>query len=236
MTPRRYSLHLVLSIFLILVFVLPSTLYAQSPKTEEERVAARLQARYDSMKSLEFLFYQQTQGSVNGRPQIGQGQAAFLKSKNNAYMRWDYLSPDTQVLISDGVLFKMYFEELNQMIVTPATALESDITYSFFTGKGKLEQDFSILPADIDITTGLTESTPSTIIKLIPKKEQSQVQDVHLWVTKDSLMNRIQIRDHFGTTTILSFSDIEVDSITNSPASLNRFDFEPPVGTEIIEQ
>lgn len=235
MTPQSNSFRLVFTILLTLVFCLCTSAFANSQNVEE-RVAARLQARYDSMKSLEFLFFQQTAGSMSGRPQVGEGQAAFLKSEDSAYMRWDYISPDSQVLISDGILFKMYFEELAQMIVTPATSLESDITYSFFIGKGKLHEDFLILPADPGVGQGLTETSPSEVIKLVPKKEQSQVQDIHLWVSDDSLMNRIQIRDHFGTTTILSFSDIEVDDIDTSATSLKRFNFEPPVGTEIIEQ
>lgn len=236
MTLQNQSLHFFFTLLFIIVLALPQTVIAENTGSQEERVAARLQERYDSMKSLEFLFFQQTQGSVTGRPQVGEGQAAFLKANDTAYMRWDYISPDAQVLISDGVLFKMYFEELSQMIVTPASALESDITYSFFTGKGQLKQDFIIQTADFGVDQGVTESSPSSVIKLIPKKEQSQVQDIHLWVTGDSLISRIQIRDHFGTTTILSFSDIEVDGIDTSSASFSRFNFEPPVGTEIIEQ
>lgn len=235
MTRQNASFYIILSI-VFFILLLPQAVFAQKVFSEQERIATRLQKRYDSMQSLDFIFYQQTQGSISGRPQVGEGQAVFLKTEDSAYMRWDYMSPNPQVLLSDGVLFKMYFEELAQMIVTPAETLESDITYSFFTGKGKLSQDFTILPADTDTTDKLTESHPSAVIKLIPKKEQSQVQDIHLWVTEDSLISRIQIRDHFGTTTILSFSDIEVDGIDSSPASLKRFDFEPPIGTEIIEQ
>ena len=122
------------------------------------------------------------------------------------------------------------------MIISPATTLDQDLTYSFFTGRGNLIRDFNILPRDEEFKSD--DETDSKIIKLIPKTAQSQVQDIHLWVSTDSLIRRIKIRDHFGTITVLSLSDIMVDSLTeNTQAELTSlFSFTPPEGTEIIEQ
>ena len=46
------------------------------------------------------------------------------------------------------------------------------------------------------------------------------------------------MRDHFGTITVLNFSDIEVNKLQDRPqAELDAlFSFTPPDGTEIIEQ
>jgi outer membrane lipoprotein carrier protein len=201
-----------------------------------EEIAARLQARYDAMGSLAFNFYQETQGEMTGRPRRGSGRAVFYKADGIGRMRWDYSSPDLQVLVSDGKFFRMYFAELRQMIVSPAENLDSELTYAFFTGKGSLARDFHIRPADEDFQTG--DEALFRVIKLIPKVPQAQVQDVHLWVTTDSLIRRFGIRDHFGTLTVLNLSDIEVDSLQHlsEKERSSLFSFTPPPETEIIEQ
>ena len=139
-------------------------------------------------------------------------------------------------MTSDGETFSMYFAKLQQMIVSPADTLDADLTYSFFTGKGVLKKDFHIRPADEEFQS--ENSATFKVIKLIPKTAQSQVQDIHLWVTPDSLIRRINIRDHFGTITVLNFSDIVVDGMVgkNPKELLAFFSFVPPEGTEIIKQ
>jgi outer membrane lipoprotein carrier protein len=199
-------------------------------------IAERLQSRYDKIRSLSFNFIQNTSGDMTGRPRRGSGRAAFVKLEGKSYMRWDYTDPDKQVLVSDGELFSMYFAKLQQMIVTPADALDADLTYSFFTGKGLLKKDFHIQVADEDFPSESTDEFK--VIKLIPKTAQSQVQDIHIWVTTASLIRRINIRDHFGTITVLNLSDIKVDSLIgkDSQELLTFFSFVPPEGTEIIRQ
>ncbi len=203
----------------------------ESPET----TAARIQVRIDKIQSLSFNFYQQTRGELTGRPRKGSGKAVFFKKDGNSRMRWDYSNPDKQVLVSDGAVFSMYFDDLKQMIVTPAENIENDLTYSFFTGRGNLNNDFHILPPDEETGTNTVEFK---IIKLVPKQPHSQVQDIHVWVTETSLIQRMNIRDLFGTITVLNFSDIQVDSLvgTDEKTLQSLFSFIPPKDTEIIEQ
>lgn len=225
-------------IVLVLIWLLiPVVVYGgQSATVDLEDIANRLQARYDNITSLTFNFTQNSSGDMTGRPRQGSGRAAFVKLDGKRYMRWDYTSPDRQVLVSDGELFSMYFAELQQMIISPAETLEADLTYSFFTGKSTLKNDFHIRPADEEFQG--ENNAGFQVIQLIPKTAQSQVQDIHLWVTPDSLIRRISIRDHFDTLTVLNLIDIEIDGlIGKSPQELlSFFSFVPPEGTEIIRQ
>ena len=132
-----------------------------------EKIADRLQARYDKIASLSFNFIQNTSGEMTGRPRRGSGKAAFVKLGGKSYMRWDYTSPDKQVLTNDGETFSMYFAKLQQMIVSPADTLDADLTYSFFTGKGVLKKDFHIRPADEEFQS--ENSAAFKVIKLIPQ-------------------------------------------------------------------
>ena len=224
----------VITIFLLL-FCLNIPLRAETAPPAPQQTAARLQARIDTIKSLSFNFYQQTRGELTGRPKKGSGKAVFLKNNGRGLMRWDYIAPDRQVLVSDGKIFSMYFEKLHQMIVTPAEKLKNDLTYSFFIGNSRLMDDFHILQPDPDIA-GNTEGM--SVIKLIPKIPHAQIESIHLWVTDDSLIRRITLLDHFGTETILSFSDIKIDPLKEIDDKTIRkiFSFSPPEGTEIIEQ
>ncbi len=215
------------------------TAISNAASQHPEIIAEQLQQKYDSMKSLEFKFHQWTSGEMTGRPRQGSGQAIFLRNNDAGKMRWDYTTPDIQVLLSDGKTFSMYFANLQQMIVSPASVMKQDLTYAFFTGGGNLRRDFEITEADDEYSMP-EEKTAGQLqtIKLIPKKPQSQVQDIHLWVTPDNLVRRINIRDYFGTITSLNLSDIIINSLEKkSPAEINEFfHFTPPEGTEIIEQ
>lgn len=229
--------RLTFPLFLLLLFSLfPLSVSATTTETPEA-IAARLQERYDKMTSLSFTFKQQSHGQVSGRPRTGGGKALFYKTGKNSRMRWDYTEPDRQVLISDGTTFSMYFEALNQMIVTPAESLESDLTYTFFSGKGKIAELFHILPSDFESGEETENPASPKVIKLVPKEEQSQVQTIHLWVDADSLIRRIELRDYFDTVTLLNLSSIAVDDLTASQKDIGAlFLFVPPEGTEIINQ
>ncbi|MDK9708417.1 MAG: outer membrane lipoprotein carrier protein LolA [Desulforhopalus sp.] len=224
---------------IILIATFTTTMVrAEAPPVEyPEDIAARLQVRYDAMKSLNFNFYQDIQGEMTGRPRQGSGRAVFLKDNGKARMRWDYTSPEHQVLISDGTTFSMYFANLKQLIISPAEQLETDLTYAFFTGRGNIARDFHIRPANEDEQS--TNEMEFKVIKIIPKTQHSQVQDIHLYVSASSLIRRIKIRDHFGTLTVLNLSDIEVDTAMTDKTQQEIeaiFTFAPPPGTEIIRQ
>jgi outer membrane lipoprotein carrier protein len=201
-------------------------------------IGTRLQARYNRIKSLTFDFTQQTSGQLTGRGGRGNGKAYFLKTGKKSKMLWNYTAPEQQVILSDGTTLSMYFAKLKQMIITPADSLQQDLTYSFFSGAGDLENDFQVQPPDPEVGQTDTDRDSYKIIKLVPRTPRSQVSTIHLWVTADSLIQRMEIRDSFDTVTILNFSTIKVDSLVseNAQALDALFSFTPPEGTEIIHQ
>lgn len=228
----------ILFLFCSLLIFFPSLLLAEE---SPEETATRLQKRYDEIHSLQFDFNQDTRGQLTGRPKNGRGQAFFVKDVNGkkaGMMRWNYSSPDQQVLVSDGKTFSMYFSTLKQMIVSDPETMKQDLTYSFFTGTGKLTKDFMIQAADKKYSSKTSSENQATIIKLTPKAKQSQVAEIHLWATQDSLIQRIEILDHFDTLTVLNFSNLKVNELSpdNESQMKQLFSFTPPEGTEIIQQ
>ena len=195
-------------------------------------VAKKLQSTYEKAINLSADFNQSTAMKSSQRVRQGSGSMIFLKPGR---MRWDYITPDHQVLTSDGVTISMYFEKSNQMIISDAKDyLQTDVTYSFFTGTGDILKDFDIVDPDLE---NMQEN--SHLIKLIPKSTHPQVSSIHAWVAdKTFLIEHLQIVDHFDTVTDLFFENVKIDSNDYGVREINKrlFSFTPPANTEIIKQ
>lgn len=198
---------------------------ADSAALTPAEIAARLQAAYEATTSMSADFKQVATVAMSNRKRTGNGRVVVLKPGR---IRWDYVSPDHQVLVSDGKKIFMYFAGAEQMIIQPVSEyLNSDITYSFFVGTGNILRDFEVQPAD------LTPGQGSSVVKLVPKNAHPQVDYLYVWVDNSTyLMNRLEIVDQFGSVTDISFTNI----VLNQPVAKDTFTFSPPEGTEIIEQ
>jgi len=217
-------------LLIIAILLMPSLATAQQPDLLE--VAQRLQNTYEKALNLIADFEQTTAMKLSSRVRQGSGTMIFLKPGR---MRWDYKTPERQVLISDGETISMYFEKSRQMILSNAKDyLQSDVTYSFFAGTGDILRDFHISEPDF-----ANNEENSLLLKLIPKASHPQVSSMHAWVTQDSfLITHLQIIDHFDTVTDLLFYNIQIDSNNYGSREITEelFNFMPPAGTEIIEQ
>lgn len=224
-----------LGIALFLFMGIAAQIVQAADETSAPQITAeRLQAAYEETAGLIADFRQHTAMQLNRRGKSGSGTVVFLKP---GHMRWDYFAPDRQILISDGRTITMYFEKSKQMIVTAAREyLQSDVTYSFFSGSGDIMEDFTISAGDetVDDTAG------TRLIKLVPKQAHPQISRLYVWVSDDtSLINRIRMVDHFDTITDLFFDNIKRLSSTDSTGPVidrELFSFIPPPGTEIINQ
>lgn len=200
--------------------------------------AQELRSHLKSLKSLSFTFVQRTAGQMTGRPRNASGKAYFAREESNSKMRWDYQTPDKQVILNDGDTLTLYFEKLNQMIITSADSLQNDITYIFFSGEGNIEDDF-IISGDYNYQPGDTSPENSfKVIKLSPRSETSQIKSIQLWVSSIQEIKRIEIRDNFDTVTLLTISNVEKDTLFENGTlkEKNLFAFTPPEGTELIHQ
>jgi len=220
----RYALLL----FIVLIPVSPVSAQEIDPLD----IAMKLQTTYENAANIVAQFSQTTTMKFSPRIRQGNGKMIFLKPGR---MRWDYITPDYQVLISDGETISMYFEKSSQMIISNAKDyLQSDVTYSFFAGTGDILKDF-----DISVP-GFENAQPDTyLIRLIPKSTHPQVSSMHAWINKETfLIEHLQIIDHFDTVTNLYFTDITIDAdyYDNRKIGEDLFYFTPPADTEIIEQ
>lgn len=222
-----------LKYFLLLLFVLLIPALVKAQEMDSLEIAQKLQSTYEKALNLVADFKQTTAMKFSSRVRQGSGTMIFRKPGR---MRWDYRSPDYQVLISDGETISMYFEKSNQMIVSNAREyLQSDVTYSFFAGTGDILKDFDV--SDPDLVTDSMDN--SFLIKLTPKSSHPHVSSIHAWISHDSfLITHLQIVDHFETVTDLFFFNILInaDHYDSREIKEDLFLFIPPTDTEIIKQ
>ncbi|MFH1215267.1 MAG: outer membrane lipoprotein chaperone LolA [Pseudomonadota bacterium] len=217
------SLIFLLQIVLVLIFPVAGFCGDLAPVD----IATKIQEKYEKTISFKADFLQTSNISgMQHRQRQGSGTMAIQKP---SLLRWDYSTPDKQVLVSDGEEFSLYFASEKQMIVTPAKEyLQEDVTYSFFSGTGNLLRDF-----DVSDAPGFLARDGSYAITLKPKNSHPQVDVMYVWVdTGTFLINHLQIQDHLGSLTDLVFSNPVVDQ----PFPVEHFHFTPPEGTEIIRQ
>ena len=191
------------------------------------KVAEKLQQTYNHTTTLSADFRQLSSMRMQRRQRQATGTMILSKPGR---IRWNYLQPDPQVLISNGDTVSMYFEKNRQMMVMPSDRyLNSDVTYAFFVGNGDISRDFTI--QEPDAAPFLADN--QYCIKLLPKETHPQLNYLHLWInTTTWLVQRIQLVDQLDSTTDLFFSNI----IINQPVADKTFLFTPPPDTEIIEQ
>lgn len=187
-------------------------------------LAQKLQSRYEETKTMAADFKQSTSVPMSTRKRLGAGRVVISKPGR---IRWDYLTPERQILISDGKKVSMYVANSAQMIVQPVSQyVNSDVTYAFFAGTGNIVRDFKVMAPERQGDASLKA------VKLVPKSAHPQVDYLHIWMDGNFMVRRLEIVDHFGSITDLSFSNIS----RNEPVSPEVFLFTPPLGTEIIEQ
>lgn len=219
---RLLSLLCILSFFL-----LASSADAGEPLTPEE-VTGRVQNNYETARTMAADFRQVTAVSMSSRTREGSGRLILQKPGK---MRWDYTSPDRQVLICDGKSITMYLEKSRQMVISDAREyLKSDVTYGFFTGTGDILRDFVVSYPD-----SLPHGDDTYVLSLVPRQTHPQAAQILIWAQADTfLISQLRIIDHFNTVTDLYFTNIRINEAKDAGADI--FSFTPPPETEIITQ
>ena len=224
----------------IIAFIITTVLAAggETRAQNPESLAQSLQDTYGGVNSMSFSFSQTTSGPMTGRPKSGKGNGLYARTADKPLMRWNYLTPDPQVVISDGRTISMYFEKLNQMIISEVDEAQTDILFSFFAASEPLDRHFTILTPFLETDISEADLPEMQSLLLEPLDKNSQIRNIHLWIGEDSLIRRIDLLDHFDTKTTINLSNIVINPLDNvDRQNLEaRFTFIPPEGTEIIRQ
>ena len=159
--------------------------------------------------------------SANNESKTQSEGVILVKSPNKFYL--EYKKPYKLVYVADGKKLWSYDEDLEQVVVkkqgdllinTPAMLLGNpkDLTKSYGIERIGLSEGF-------------------LWFELTPKKDNSNFETVAL-AFEGNEIRAMEMRDNFGQTTRLLFSDV----IKNPKLSSSKFKFTPPKDVDVIGQ
>ncbi len=214
--PYRWNLAAVVTV--LLLNSLP--LVAQE---DVHALAAKVDQRYDHMRSLEARFTETYTGAGINRTESG-----TLLMKKPGRMRWDYDQPRPKLFLTDGHTAWFYVPGEKQVRRTPVKQLDdlrSPLRY--LLGKTKLEKELdglSLAPDQKPLNSG------NVVLRGIPKGMGERIEQTLLEVMPDGLIARIVVEERDGSVTDFRF----LQQQQNVEVPDTQFRFTPPPGTEVV--
>ncbi len=192
-------------------------------QTDVHAVAAKVDQRYDHMRTLEARFTETYSGAGINRTESG-----TLRMKKPGRMRWDYDQPRPKLFLTDGHTAWFYVPGEKQIRRTPVKQLDdlrSPLRY--LLGKTKLEKELD----GLSLAPDQKPLNPSDVVlRGIPKGMGDRIEQTLLEVTPDGLISRIVIEERDGSVTEFRF----LQQKENVEIPDAQFRFVPPPGTEVV--
>ena len=187
-------------------------------------LAARIQARYATIKDFQGDFVQSYEGGVL---RTKTSESGTLAIKQPGLFRFVYSKPERKEFVSDGTQIYTYLVADKQVIVSPAPGPgEATTPALFLAGRANIARDFT--PA----ATTLSSAPPGLIaLKLEPRKPDPDYQWFALGVDPATLQIRhLVAMDRQGGRSAFTFSNLK----ENQGISDNTFRFRIPRGVDVV--
>lgn len=194
-------------------------------EADTSRVVAGLQAWLDATNTLRADFQQSLISGALGTSGTESGE---LYLERPGKMRWDYRSPERKIAVLIGDRTSLYLEEDHQLI------------------RGRLSPDQALFPRLLAggekvlsmFVPGLV-ATPSAggkgsyRLRLVPKDAPQGVTEVTLVLQAASFsIKGAEVLDESGNRITYVFKDV----VRNGTPLVGLFAFEPPPGTEVVDE
>jgi outer membrane lipoprotein carrier protein len=176
------------------------------------------------MRGLDGLQAQFRQILTDRNGQTTEEASGTLAIRRPDRFRWDYRDPYQQVIVADGTRVWLYDSDLEQVTVRKLDDTLSATPAMLLSGKGNLEDNFTVTQAEQDGAT-----PPVLWVRMEPKRDDTDFKWVRLGFTGNDL-KFMELADKLGQTTHLEFSKLE----RNPPLDPSRFTFTVPPGADVI--
>ena len=187
-------------------------------------IARKVDEHYNHLHALQAEFTEVYRGAGVERTETG-----TLWLKKPGKMRWEYRSPREKLFLSDGKDAWFYVPGDGQVRRTPVRKLDDlRSPLGFLLGKTRLEKELQGLSVAVDVAP---LNAGDVMLRGVPKTMTDRVSQVMLEIAPGHQIARIVIEQVDGSVTEYRFGDEKSDV----QISDQRFRFEPPAGTEVIE-
>ena len=195
------------------------------PASEHGEVVAGLQAWLDGTITLEARF---RQSLISGALGTGASESGRLALERPGRLRWDYLDPERKTALLLGDRTFLYLEGDRQYIRGRLQA-EQALFPRLLAGSERIGSLFS----STLVATPRAGGNGSYRLRLVPRGTPGGVASVTLDLRPRSFaIERAEIIDELGNRTTYALSDVK----RNAELPVGCFAFEPPPGTEVIDQ
>jgi outer membrane lipoprotein carrier protein len=179
---------------------------------------ARLATFISQTKGLKANF---TQTVIDRNGRKTQESSGTLFFSRPGKFRWTYQKPYAQLLVGDGKRLWIYDEDLDQVTVRKLDLAIGDSPAALLAGENDIEKRFLLKDAGGKDGLEWVEATP--------KSKEGSFEMVRLGFKGDTLQS-MELKDNFGQTTLLRFSNLE----RNPALGSSLFRFSPPKGADVI--
>jgi outer membrane lipoprotein carrier protein len=214
-------MKIALALALLLALALPVT--AQTPTLDD--VIRGVEAAYGKMTDLRGEF---TQSALNKSLNQTIDAKGVVYLKKGGKLRWEYVEPTKQEIVSDGKTIWIHTPQLNQVNTGAAPEALSGPAGSFLSGLGKLRQHFNVRflnPAQP------TDADGNVVLDLTPKQPLPTLARLVLSLDAKSYdVRKAVVYDQFENTVTMTFTKVAVN--TGLPDKL--FVFTAPKGTATV--
>ncbi len=150
------------------------------------------------------------------------GKAFF---KHPGKMRWEYETPDRQMIITDSNTLWVFRPEDNQVMIGKAPSFfKGGKGFSFLTDMKLIKQRFSI-------TLEKETKEDLFVLKLLPREKTYDLAEIYLWISKETFdVVRIVTYNSYGDETRIVFNNIQFKQKLDD----SMFGFKIPKDMEVL--
>ena len=216
-----YLRHLILITLMILIPVSSHSEETALPSMSVDEILERVEKIYTASRfSASFI-----QASTIKAMDITDSASGKLYVQYPGKMRWEYLEPESQIIVTDGLQLWMYRPEDNQVMLGQASTFFSE-------GKGAgFLSDIRLLRKDFNITLEDIRFGDYYNLKLVPRETNWDIAYVHLLVSRATF----RIAQVFTYNAYEDVTRIElVDPQFNQLFEDDLFTFEIPKGVDVL--
>lgn len=207
------------------VWFLAFAVAAASPAVETDGVLAGLQSWIDGTSTLDMRF---RQSLVSGALGTSATESGRLYLERPGKLRWDYLDPEKKIALLLGDRTALYLEE-DRQFTRGRLSPEQGLFPRLLAGRDRIGALFS---AEL-LATPSAGGRGSYRLRLVPKGERAAMAEVTLTLrVPEFSIEAAELLDDAGNRTAYFFSDVR----RNRGLPDGLFAFEPPPGTEVVDE
>ncbi len=136
--------------------------------------------------------------------------------------RWTYEKPYEQLIVGDGIQVWFYDQDLNQVTIRQFNIAIGSSPAALLAGSSTIEDNF--------VLNELGLQNEIEWLEAIPKSKESAFEFIQMGFSPEGMLRIMALRDSFGQTTLLTFSDLE----KNPKLPVELFKFTPPANADVI--